>query len=257
LALAKIALGSDDAVMSPRSDAKAVTERPILFATSGGDEALAARRAAVDLAARTGGALHVVLAWNEGIGWGGLAGSVLEPAAQASLEAEAAAIQATGTDVAGTHLVRGRATDEILAVAGNLNAALIVAGAHDRDRGPLARLFEDSVSETVVWRSAIPVLVVDERGGWPPLRVVIAIDASGEARIVATAGARIAAVLKVPVRLVNVHRDEAQRPAPAILKEIVDQLVLTTGRRPRVVSISGQVVDGVILAASSVHGRGV
>ncbi len=247
LALAKIAFGSDDAVMSPRSDAKAVTERPILFATSGGDEALAARRAAVDLADRTGAALHVVLAWNEGIGWGGLPVSLLEPAAQASLEAEAAAIQTTGTDVAGTHLVHGRTTDEILAVAGNLNAALIVAGAHDR--GPLARLFEDSVSEAVVRRSAIPVLVVDGRGRWPPLRVVIAIDASGEARSVAAAGARIAAVLKVPVRLVNVHRAEAQRPAPAILKEIVDQLVLTTGRRPRVVSISGQVVDGVIVAA--------
>ena len=88
------------------------------------------------------------------------------------------------------HLRRGPAAGEIAALAGELDADLVVLGT--RGTGAMERLMLGSVSEEVARISPCPTLVV--AGGeeaWPPRKVVVGDDLSGAARRAGELAARI------------------------------------------------------------------
>lgn len=85
----------------------------------------------------------------------------LEGAAQASLDAQVAQARKTYPRIEG-RLVIGDVTNELLRVAREEEADLIVMGTHGR-RG-VSRLFLGSVAERVVRTSRVPVLTVSARG---------------------------------------------------------------------------------------------
>ncbi len=157
----------------------------ILLATDGSADATFAARAAVDLAARTGAALHVVHAWLPVPPVAPLYPGMppldytqaFREEAQALLEREVGRIAAAGGRVAGQHLRLGRPSDQVVALAGELGAGVVVVGS--RGLGPVRRLVLGSVSEGIVRQAPCPVLVL--RGGagaWPPARVVVGDDGS-------------------------------------------------------------------------------
>ena len=164
----------------------------ILLATDGSADAALAARAAVELSNRTASELHVVHSWQS------VPSARFESFIRAQLKQEAGEllaeqerlIEAGGGKIVGTHLRRGPAVDEILNLAGELEAGLIVMGS--RGMGPVHRLVMGSVSEGVVHHARCPVLVL--RGGqaaWPPSRVVIGDDSSEDAREAGELAARI------------------------------------------------------------------
>jgi len=142
----------------------------VLLATDGSEDALLAARAGSGLTGGTGAELHVVHAWQ------GVPPARFESFIRAQLEQEAEELLAEqekligtgGGKIAGSHLRRGSAVDEILDLAYELEAGLIVMGS--RVMGPVKRLVMGSVYEGVVHHARCPVLVL--RGGqaaWPPL----------------------------------------------------------------------------------------
>ena len=157
----------------------------IVLATDGSKDASLAARAAVDLHERTGADLHVVHVWQSTPMLSPAPVTILKaglPGENAArlLEEQVERIRDDGCEVAGSHLRMGRAAKEITALAGELDADLVVVGA----RGKVAtqRLTAGSVSEEVARTAPCPTLVV--RGGeesWPPRAVVVGDDLSDEA----------------------------------------------------------------------------
>ena len=185
----------------------------VLLATDGSDDAALAARAAADLAARAGAALHVVHVWQPlGVGMAVYPGMPIvdfraeyERASRALLDAEVARLAAGGV-AAQAHLRAGRPDDQVLAVGRELGADLIVMGS--RGRGTIARLVLGSVSDGVVHGADRPVLVL--RGGeaaWPPARVVIGDDGSPGARRAAEVALAVGQLLGLPATLVGVQPD--------------------------------------------------
>ena len=141
--------------------------RSILLATDGSEETELAARVAVELAKSTGAELHVVhvkllpltppypdvLDWR----WG----EDLERAereARELLDEQVKKVEKAGGTVAGVHLREEEPAEEIIALAEELEADLIVVGS--RDRGRIRRALTGSVSDRVVRRARCPVLVV-------------------------------------------------------------------------------------------------
>jgi nucleotide-binding universal stress UspA family protein len=146
----------------------------ILLATDGSKEAELASRTAADLAQSTGSELHVLYVWeaaNPYVEAVGLAGD--EPVtlrldaelrrqfdlqARTMLDAQAEKVQAIGGTVAQAHLRMGKADHEIVTLAEEIGAGLIVMGG--RGRGGIRRALMGSVSDSVVRHAHCPVLVV-------------------------------------------------------------------------------------------------
>jgi len=154
----------------------------VLLATDGSKDAALAARAAVEVCERTGAELHVVHVWYS------VPTARLRPFMRAELkklgnellEEGVKRVEDSGGLVTGAHLVEGRAADEILDLAGQIGARLIVIGS--RGLGPVGRIALGSVSEAVIHHSHWPVLVL--HGGedaWPPERVIFG-DGSEAAR---------------------------------------------------------------------------
>jgi nucleotide-binding universal stress UspA family protein len=153
----------------------------ILLATDGSREASLAATTAADLAKRTGSELHVLYVgeapnpYAEGVGLAGAeAGAEAVPSrlgadlegefeqqARDVLDAEAERVRAAGGAGAQAHLSMGKADHEVVALAEEIGAGLIVLGS--RGRGGIRRALMGSVSDSVVRHSHCPVLVV--RGG--------------------------------------------------------------------------------------------
>lgn len=168
----------------------------VLLATDGSGDAALASRAALDLSGKADAQLHVVHAWNS------VASARLEAyihshmknEAKELLAAQVERLEGEGKPVADTHLVEGPEVDEILDVAEEIGADLIVLGS--RGHGLVERLVMGSVSEGVVHHTSCPVLVV--RGGeraWPPERVIIADDGSETSRDAGDLAARIGSLV--------------------------------------------------------------
>jgi nucleotide-binding universal stress UspA family protein len=148
----------------------------ILLATDGSKEAELASRTAADLAQSTASELHVLYVWeaaNPYVEAVGLAGD--EPVTQrldaelrrqfdrqarTVLDAEAERVRAVGGTVAQAHLRMGKADHEIVTLAEEIGAGLIVMGG--RGRGGIRRALMGSVSDSVVRHAHCPVLVVRE-----------------------------------------------------------------------------------------------
>lgn len=171
----------------------------VLLATDGSEDARLASRAATDLSRANGSELHVVHVLEQLLrhAYPGVTPEVYDlvreeqdKAGRELIDAEVERVREGGKEVAGSHLRRGPAVDEILDLAEELGAGLIVLGS--RGLGPVKRLVMGSVSDGVAHGTRRPVLVM--RGGpgaWPPERLVFGDDGSEEARKAAELGASI------------------------------------------------------------------
>ena len=139
----------------------------ILLATDGSEEAELAATRAVDIAEKTDSELHVVhvgVVPSFLVSYPGILGyerrlydQIVEESRQRLRELSWGVKLAGGT-VAGTHLRMGQVTLEIVALAEELGAGLIVMGS--RGLGGVRRALMGSVSDSVVRHAHCPVLVV-------------------------------------------------------------------------------------------------
>jgi nucleotide-binding universal stress UspA family protein len=175
-------------------------------ATDGSEEAELATRTATDLAQKTGSELHVVHVF--GIAPVGppvypeatdLQGEALEEEAEEQvsekrarevLDAEVGKVRSYGGTVVEAHLIEGRTAPEIVALAEEIGAGLIVMGS--RGRGGIRRALMGSVSDSVVRHAHCPVLVARAHPIGFPAKVLLATDGSEEAQLAATAAADLA-----------------------------------------------------------------
>jgi nucleotide-binding universal stress UspA family protein len=153
----------------------------ILLATDGSTEAELAAQTAADLAQKTHSELHVVHAF-------GIAPvgppvypeatelqsvefeaeneerqRISEQRAREVLETEVQKVRSGGGTVAEEHLIEGRVAPEIVGLAEEIGAGLIVMGS--RGLGGIRRALMGSVSDLVTRHAHCPVLVVREQGG--------------------------------------------------------------------------------------------
>jgi nucleotide-binding universal stress UspA family protein len=173
----------------------------ILLATDGSPEAERALGIAATLSERLGTDLHVVsvepmpdpLSWPEARMMSPeLRGDIRERAeeeARKLLEGQADKIEEIGLEISGVHAVAGRPDTEIVRVAEEIGAGLVVLGS--RGMGPVRRAVMGSVSLSVVHPSPNSVLVVRGEGGGLPGPILLAVDGSEQARVAAEAAAEI------------------------------------------------------------------
>ena len=140
----------------------------VLLPTDGSGEAELASRTAADLAQRTGSELHLVHVGSlvthgagSGVQVGPLTGvhqDELDRQAEGLLEAEVERMKSSGIEVAEAHLRRGRADEEVIVLAEETGADLIVVGS--KGLGGVRRALMGSVSDSVVRHAHCPVMVV-------------------------------------------------------------------------------------------------
>jgi nucleotide-binding universal stress UspA family protein len=149
----------------------------VLLATDGSEEADLAARTAAELADKTGSESHMVhvfgiIPWYPtypaGFGFGGveLEDPVLEEDLQRTseqrarelLDAEVEKLRSSGVTPAQAHLAEGGAPQEIVRLAEEIGAGLIVMGS--RGGGGIRRALMGSVSDSVVRHAHCPVMVV-------------------------------------------------------------------------------------------------
>jgi nucleotide-binding universal stress UspA family protein len=135
----------------------------ILLATDGSAEAELAATTAADLAKSTGSELHVVHVGELRPTF--LAQTEVEPAqlereAQQLLDEAVRRVEGAGSPVEEAHLRLGRADEEIVDLADDMGAGLIVVGS--RGHGRIRRALMGSVSESVVRHAHCPVTIVRE-----------------------------------------------------------------------------------------------
>ena len=140
----------------------------ILLATDASEEAALAARTATDIADKTDSELHVVLvgisAAYVGMGPPEIADipaprqQELNEETQRLLDAQVEQIKADGGTVAQAHLRIGRPDEQIVDLAEEIGAGLIVMGS--RGLGGIRRLLMGSVSDSVVRHAHCPVLIV-------------------------------------------------------------------------------------------------
>ena len=151
----------------------------ILLTTDGSSEAELAARTAVDLSQQTNSELHVIHVWDiattallypeatdpEGVELPdpNLVEDLERSAEQRGrevLDAEVERVRSAGGTVAQAHLMMGDAAREIIHLAEDLGAGLVVMGS--RGRGGIRRALLGSVSDSVARHAHCPVLVVRE-----------------------------------------------------------------------------------------------
>jgi nucleotide-binding universal stress UspA family protein len=144
----------------------------ILLATDGSEEAELAALTAVDLADATHSELHLVhvgvvpillKSYPGTLGYYGKLYEQIEEMSRELLRKQSWRVKAAGGTVAGTHLRMGQVALEIVALAEELGADLIVMGT--RGLGGVRRALMGSVSDSVVRHAHCPVLVVRPEKG--------------------------------------------------------------------------------------------
>jgi nucleotide-binding universal stress UspA family protein len=139
----------------------------ILLATDGSEEAELAALRAVELADATDSELHVVHvgvvpifvnSYPGTLGYEGKLYEQIQVQSRELLRKQSWLVKAAGGTVAGTHLRMGAVDLEIVALAEELGADLIVMGS--RGLGGVRRVLMGSVSDSVVRHAHCPVLVV-------------------------------------------------------------------------------------------------
>src|SRR5215210_4326507 len=144
----------------------------ILLATDGSEEAELAALRAVDLADATHSELHVVhvgvvptflKSYPGTLGYERRLYEELEALSRELLRKQYWRVRAVGGNVAGSRLRMGEVALEIVALAEELQADLIVMGC--RGRGGVRRALMGSVSDSVVRHAHCPVLVVRPEKG--------------------------------------------------------------------------------------------
>lgn len=152
-----------------------------------------------------------------------------------------------GGKVSKAHLRKEPAAQAIIELAAEINADLVVMGS--RGVGSVRRILLGSVSENVVHRAGVPVLVL--RGGdeaWPPERVVVGEDSSQNADCAGELAARFAEFFGAGLLLAHVVSSqwmvfeagaqgtemagEVMRRAEEHLAEQAEKLESSSGVRP-------------------------
>jgi nucleotide-binding universal stress UspA family protein len=153
--------------MGKESVAMSIFPTRILLATDGSEEAELATLRAVDLAEKTDSELHVVhvgvvpiflQSYPGTLGYYGKLYEQIEEVSRERLRKQSLEVKAAGGTVAGAHLRIGQVDLEIVALAEELGAGLIVMGS--RGLGGVRRALMGSVSDSVVRHAHCPVLVV-------------------------------------------------------------------------------------------------
>jgi nucleotide-binding universal stress UspA family protein len=153
--------------MGKESVAMSIFPTRILLATDGSEEAELAALRAVDLADATDSELHVVhvgvvpiflQSYPGTLGYYGKLYEQIEEVSRERLRKQSLEVKAAGGTVAGAHLRIGQVDLEIVALAEELGAGLIVMGS--RGLGGVRRALMGSVSDSVVRHAHCPVLVV-------------------------------------------------------------------------------------------------
>ena len=141
-----------------------VLPEKILVATDGSEQAVRATRTAAELAGKLGAELHVIRVGEPPVmfhpemrGCTALYERT-EQDARKLLEEEAERIRAPGATVARSHLRMGRPDVDILAVAAEIGAGMVVVGS--RGLGGVKRALMGGISDSVVHHAHCPVLVV-------------------------------------------------------------------------------------------------
>jgi nucleotide-binding universal stress UspA family protein len=175
----------------------------ILLATDGSPEAERALALAAMLSEKLGAGLHLVsvepmpdpLSWPEArIMSPELREDIRERAEESAREllgGQAEKLSEMGLEVSKLHAVAGRPDTEIVRVAEEVGAGLVVLGS--RGMGLVRRAVMGSVSRSVVHHSHGSVLVVRGEGGDFPGPILLAVDGSEQARVAAEAAAEISA----------------------------------------------------------------
>jgi nucleotide-binding universal stress UspA family protein len=140
----------------------------IVLATDGSKEAQLAATTAADLAQKTNSELHVISVGPDYPLYelpehpAGFEDVLRENRREAKemLEQQAKRIEESGGTVKETHLREGRAEEEIVELAEEIGAGLIVMGS--RGHGRLRRALLGSVSDAVVRHAHCPVTIVRE-----------------------------------------------------------------------------------------------
>ena len=144
----------------------------ILLATDGSEEADLAALRAVELAQKTDSELHVVHvgvlptfleSYPGTLGYYGKLYEQIEEQSRERLRELSWRVKVAGGTVAGTHLRMGAVDLEVVALAKELRADLIVMGC--RGLGGVRRALMGSVSDSVVRHAHCPVLVVRPEKG--------------------------------------------------------------------------------------------
>ena len=177
----------------------------MLLATDGSAEATRAARMAVVLAHRLGSKLHVVhvgpmpeeyinprLSIPEPEFWE-MMRERAEEEAKPRLNEQVQKIREAGGEVSGAHVRVGLPDAEIVELAEQLGAGLVVLGS--RGLGPLKRALMGSVSDSVVRHAHGSVLVVRGNGrerDYLPGRILLALDGSREAAAASRTAVEIA-----------------------------------------------------------------
>jgi nucleotide-binding universal stress UspA family protein len=165
----------------------------ILLATDGSREADLAATTAADLAKGTDSELHVV---HVGPFMPMLFSTMEEEPARMAREARktlddaVGRLEAASDEVARAHLKVGGASEEIVALAEELGAGLIVMG--NRGRGGIRRALMGSVSDSVVRHAHCPVMVVREDPIVFPAKILVASDGSKEAELASSSATDLA-----------------------------------------------------------------
>ncbi|ACZ42650.1 UspA domain protein [Thermobaculum terrenum ATCC BAA-798] len=220
--------------------AEAQFPRTLLLATDGLQDSALALDAALDLASRAGADLHVVHVWQAPPPFAPVGmvpvvvedqSSEVESAARNLLEKEVEKVRSRGVTSVHPHLLSGRPAEEILSVARQIEADLIIIGS--RGKSGLERLMMGSTSEEVVHHAHVPVLVL--RGGadvWPPHKVVVGDDFSEEAERAAEIAAAIAKLLGCGLELITAYPTPVHpRRHPEVLSELLQSLQESSSQR--------------------------
>jgi nucleotide-binding universal stress UspA family protein len=154
-------------------DLMSIFPTKILLATDGSKEAELAFASAADLSEKTASELHVVYVGHMPlVSYESPGATTLDPdlwrrmhedaeqEARTMLDEQVQRVGETGGEVAEVHARIGRPDAEIVGLADELGAGLIVLGS--RGLGPLRRALMGSVSDSVVRHAHCPVLVVRE-----------------------------------------------------------------------------------------------
>jgi nucleotide-binding universal stress UspA family protein len=176
--------------------------RKVLLATDGSEEAELAARAAIEVAEGTGSELHVVYVeplpdfMKNGHGTPGYDRELYEMIggeARETLRKLVWRVKVAGGTVAEAHLRMGAVAEEIVGLADELEAGLVVVGT--RGQGRIRRTLAGSVSESVYRDAHCPVMVVratvnppSRRGGRPRVRRVFSQDVGQASSALTQAG---------------------------------------------------------------------
>jgi len=144
------------------------TVGPIVVAIDGSEEAKLAARVAAELSGGTGSEIHLVFVlptparmYGHHFYSADMEKQLLERArteAREFLDAQAEGVRSGGGRVAQTYLATGRSDEEIVELAEETGAAMVVMGS--RGLGGVRRALMGSVSESVVRHAHCPVLVI-------------------------------------------------------------------------------------------------